>query len=554
MARRSQSSRASEVREQGADLRSKYASNPPLSASTSSLIGFEAGLAGLPEAAFLFLCHKCVGSLFELDSLSRLYGYIGNFYHVIIRIINRAYQIAEDIDDCFLIHSNKNYLRNIWFTLNTYAIMNRQQTDISYTDLPTTYVRSHTKTSVFQESGLAMKHLKNAATLLLVTLLCFTLMPALPGDMQSAEALPIQDGIGTVDVNTSTATTIGFGGHEWYAIARSGDTLTLLAKDDDFGTAAFNDTGSVFSYNGGALQIAMQSIYNVSLGGSKEQTLVLARNDLDAKDNGAGTETLTGQYFWPLSTAEANSVALALRPFSNDLWWLRSPGNDAPTATAVEPNGIIYASGYNIASNLFVRPAFNLNLKSVLFTSAASVTSGKNSVVEADGFVTATPTIDAIKLTVEDTSLSLTTEATSVSGNVITFDYTISGTAGTYNRLSAIVKDTSTGKIVSYANLMDGPGASGRATVIVPTLEATQKLLVFAEQVNGENLTDFASEPKEITTAAPSINPPGQAGGGSGLAKTGDSPALPITAGILALGGAALLVGYVLRRRGKRSL
>lgn len=56
-----------------------------------------------------------------------------------------------------------------------------------------------------------------------------------------------------------------------------------------------------------------------------------------------------------------------------DYWWLRSPGGYSDDFAALVNNyGYLNRSGYNVAHNdVAVRPAFNLNLSSVLFTSAA---------------------------------------------------------------------------------------------------------------------------------------------------------------------------------------
>ena len=55
-----------------------------------------------------------------------------------------------------------------------------------------------------------------------------------------------------------------------------------------------------------------------------------------------------------------------------DVWWLRSPGDDGRYAAYVYGDGIVRARGHLVNSNyVAVRPAFNLNLESVLFTSAA---------------------------------------------------------------------------------------------------------------------------------------------------------------------------------------
>ena len=72
-------------------------------------------------------------------------------------------------------------------------------------------------------------------------------------------------------------------------------------------------------------------------------------------------------------------------------WWLRSPGNLDNIAAYVRDNGGVRSFGPNVDFVITaVRPAFNLDLNSVLFTSAAvggkipAASSGGNQGGEAD--------------------------------------------------------------------------------------------------------------------------------------------------------------------------
>ena len=70
-----------------------------------------------------------------------------------------------------------------------------------------------------------------------------------------------------------------------------------------------------------------------------------------------------------------------------DYWWLRSPGSDDLLAVFVPASGGVDSSGFPVAHpGHAVRPAFNLNLDAVLFTSAA--VGGKSSgAVGADALI-----------------------------------------------------------------------------------------------------------------------------------------------------------------------
>ena len=78
---------------------------------------------------------------------------------------------------------------------------------------------------------------------------------------------------------------------------------------------------------------------------------------------------------WPLSYKEAqNSLNVNVRILkANDAtpqycWWLRSPGNGDGIAAFVDGDGNVHDYGFNVEP-FGVRPAFYLNLSSVIFTS-----------------------------------------------------------------------------------------------------------------------------------------------------------------------------------------
>lgn len=76
------------------------------------------------------------------------------------------------------------------------------------------------------------------------------------------------------------------------------------------------------------------------------------------------------------------------------VWWLRSPGNsNQDCAAAIYPTGQIFKYGYpGYVEDTLVRPAFNLNLSSVLFTTPAengkSAASGLQKTTKYTGQIT----------------------------------------------------------------------------------------------------------------------------------------------------------------------
>ena len=189
----------------------------------------------------------------------------------------------------------------------------------------------------------------------------------------------------------------------------------------------------------------------------------------------------------------------AIRMYS-DYWWLRSPGITGSDASAVTSVGTV--SALDASQSRALRPAFNLDLSSVLFTSDTSGAGAKSSATAGGDFVGVTGTSGAVKLTVEDSGLNLSTPAaTSVSGRTITFGYSFATSGIT---LSAIVED-SAGIVKYYGKLEEnlnpsGVLGAGTATVTVPEdFAATDTLKIFVEECNGDSYTDFASTPVVLT-------------------------------------------------------
>ena len=178
-----------------------------------------------------------------------------------------------------------------------------------------------------------------------------------------------------------------------------------------------------------------------------------------------------------------------------DYWWLRSPGLDVSSAAYVGIGGGVYSSGRTVLDAYYaVRPAFNLNLSSVLFTSAAS--GGKPT---GTGLTAITAyTGNEYKLTLLDSNRNAF-EATlsSVSNNTVTVSYSGAKT-GNNEYISAIIKNGST---VKYYGRLGLASESGTATVTLPddfNAANGDVLYIFNEQYNGDYKTDYASELIEI--------------------------------------------------------
>ncbi|MBM6905983.1 S-layer homology domain-containing protein [Collinsella tanakaei] len=240
----------------------------------------------------------------------------------------------------------------------------------------------------------------------------------------------------------------------------------------------------------------------------------------------ASENILNGDKVFFLSAEEAENSAYG---FANDnarianyggsacAWWLRSP-----YAGYTDGAGAVYGYGYvdfiTVNDDWAARPAFNLDLTSVLFTSAAE---GGKSANGMDSGLTAIGNYagNEWKLTLLDKSRDFSISNAAIEGSTVTFSYSNAKT-GENEYISAVIENN--GEITHYGRILqlDGTesGASGIARLTLPedvTLSDTTKLYVFNEQYNGgeqddTKLTDYASAFETValtvssdTTASP---------------------------------------------------
>ncbi len=218
-----------------------------------------------------------------------------------------------------------------------------------------------------------------------------------------------------------------------------------------------------------------------------------------------------------------------------DRWWLRSPGFNNSMAAFIEyDGGDVYDGNPVNNKTAAVRPAFNLNLSDVLFTSAAT---GGKSASGMDSGLTAVQNYSGNdwKLTLKDsTRSSFAISNAKWSGNTLTFSYSGAQT-GTNEYLSAVILEN--GAITCYGRILQSTSASGTANLSLPSgvaLSDTTTLYVFNEQVNGNERTDYASALSPIPAPAaeqpPVITTTTLQGGKAGaaysqtLAATGTAP------------------------------
>ena len=321
-------------------------------------------------------------------------------------------------------------------------------------------------------------------------------------------------------VNTASTPTVYFGqNHEnkpaaWRVIGYDGNGVvaaagktTLLAA----GNMGLTRFGPNAAYAESDLKVATDALAGKLT--AAETAAVEKRTLASGSYDGANTDCVAGSavsnaVFWPLSSKEANAVNNDLRVvdpehpgWASSYWWLRSPDEDYSTAFVAGRGEVRYYGGYSTSKEFGVRPAFDLNLDSVLFASAA--VGGK-----PDGglqLVSPNYTGNEWKLTLYDSKrndFSRTTWEVSAStkGGTVEISYTDAKT-GANEYISALIFDD-VGNVIYYgrsnASLTEKDGTA-QLTIPAGFAEGTYTLKVFNEQYNGDRKTDLASGFADVT-------------------------------------------------------
>lgn len=288
---------------------------------------------------------------------------------------------------------------------------------------------------------------------------------------------------------------VGFGGKEWHSIENESEKMTLLSMNHVFENSAF---GNDNVYKGSILQNEMEKAL-VDLGLSDKESDLIKKYNL-------GDVDVTDALFWPLSIEEAEKLPRYQRAYS-DPWWLRSPGS-YDNAAYVGDHGGVNSLGYFVLSLYGIRPAFQLNLASVLFTSAA--TGGKSATVGSTLGALAPENI--YKFTMKNQTIAPTFALDTVTqkGKEVTIAYSGAVYEGGENRTVSVLVENSAGIFSFYGKLKTisaSDDESGSVKVTLPDgfNPANDTLQLFVEQHNGDNYTDFASEPLDVDLTPPAI-------------------------------------------------
>ena len=368
---------------------------------------------------------------------------------------------------------------------------------------------------------------KRILSILLLCCMVLTLLPTAAFAADTGKAIQLGTDALSKNVNTASAPTVYFGkDHEnnpaaWRVIGYNGNgvasaqgDMTLLAAGNMSSVLQFADFGTNNRYASSYLKTAIDALAEKLT--TEENTAVKKRTLTSGSYNGENTDCVAGEQvdnavFWPLSTAEAFAVNQDLRIVDKEhtdwaisYWWLRSPGSFDFYVAFVRGNGEVYYSGFDFTTEQYgVRPAFNLNLNAVLFTSAAVGGKPGGGLTPISEY-----TDNKWKLTLLDNSRNFdVTEKTANSypGDTVKLNYS-GATTGTNEYISVIIADNSGAQY--YGRVAQPTEATGTVDIKIPSdlVAGNYTLKVFNEQCNGDYETDYASKFTDISLTVEKVD------------------------------------------------
>ena len=323
------------------------------------------------------------------------------------------------------------------------------------------------------------------------------------------------------NVNTATAPTVYFGqnhennpaawrviGYDGSGVTSSQGDITLLAAGA-MGVIPFVDTILNNEYAPSNLKTAIDALAEKLT--TEENAAVKKRTLTSGSYDGENTDCVAGgqvdnAVFWPLSTAEAfavNNDLRALEPahpnWVTTAWWLRSPGSNKYHLAVVTSDGSVQYSGHTILifnNHRTVRPAFKLNMNSVLFASAAVGGKPDGGLAEVSKY-----SGNEWKLTLLDSRRNFAVTEKTVSAapdDTVTLNYK-GATTGKNEYISVILADNNGAQY--YGRVAQPTAKSGTVEIKIPSdiAPGDYTMKVFSEQYNGDCKTDLASAFADVT-------------------------------------------------------
>ena len=323
------------------------------------------------------------------------------------------------------------------------------------------------------------------------------------------------------NVNTATAPTVYFGqnhennpaawrviGYDGSGVTSSKGDITLLAAGA-MGVIPFVDTILNNEYAPSNLKATIDALAEKLT--TEENAAVKKRTLTSGSYDGENTDCVAGgqvdnAVFWPLSAKEAIAVNNDLRALNpahpnwvDSGWWLRSPGSDKYRLAVVRSEGSVQYSGFSVLifnNHRTVRPAFNLNLNSVLFASAAVGGKPDGGLAEVSKY-----SGNEWKLTLLDSRRNFAVTEKTVSAapdDTVTLNYK-GATTGKNEYISVILADNNGAQY--YGRVAQPTAKSGTVEIKIPSdiAPGDYTMEVFSEQYNGDCKTDLASAFADVT-------------------------------------------------------
>ena len=362
--------------------------------------------------------------------------------------------------------------------------------------------------------------------LTLCMMLCLTPISVFAEEVGAEGSAAIQLGADPLsvlskNVNTATAPTVYFGqnhennpaawrviGYDGSGVTSSKGDITLLAAGA-MGVIPFVDTILNNEYAPSNLKATIDALAEKLT--TEENAAVKKRTLTSGSYDGENTDCVAGgqvdnAVFWPLSAKEAiavNNDLRALNPAHPNWvttgWWLRSPGSDKYRLAVVRSEGSVQYSGFSVLifnNHRTVRPAFNLNLNSVLFASAAVGGKPDGGLAEVSKY-----SGNEWKLTLLDSRRNFAVTEKTVSAapdDTVTLNYK-GATTGKNEYISVILADNNGAQY--YGRVAQPTAKSGTVEIKIPSdiAPGDYTMKVFSEQYNGDCKTDLASAFADVT-------------------------------------------------------
>ena len=362
--------------------------------------------------------------------------------------------------------------------------------------------------------------------LTLCMMLCLTPISVFAEEVGAEGSAAIQLGADAIsvlskNVNTATAPTVYFGqnhdnnpaawrviGYDGSGVTSSKGDITLLAAGA-MGVIPFVDTILNNEYAPSNLKATIDALAEKLT--TEENAAVKKRTLTSGSYDGENTDCVAGgqvdnAVFWPLSAKEAIAVNNDLRALNpahpnwvDSGWWLRSPGSDKYRLAVVRSEGSVQYSGFSVLifnNHRTVRPAFNLNLNSVLFASAAVGGKPDGGLAEVSKY-----SGNEWKLTLLDSRRNFAVTEKTVSAapdDTVTLNYK-GATTGKNEYISVILADNNGAQY--YGRVAQPTAKSGTVEIKIPSdiAPGDYTMKVFSEQYNGDCKTDLASAFADVT-------------------------------------------------------